>query len=271
MLVDAHFHADDLAGLFADFASAYRGLGVTGLASAHDEAGFARTKSLMAGAGPYRLSYGIHPQLPLMDTAQAVATRAAAGELDAIGECGFDFYGDNRYCSREPANAKLQREAFEFQLALAERHDLPVVLHLRRASDLLFSYARRLARLRGVILHGWTGPANEALDFLKRCPVARFSFGTAILNGNRKSRASAAALPLGALLTESDAPFQPPRAEPKPGAPLMRAYSDFSDIARILGELSALRDMEAARLAEEIGRNFNEKGLFPESAPARGL
>jgi TatD DNase family protein len=212
----------------------------------------------MAGAGPFLFSFGLHPQLPVMDEAGLLDTLAASGQLAAIGECGFDFFGDVPQRVRNDETLRTQALVFEFQLELAERHNLPLVLHLRRADDLLFGYARRLSRLPALILHSWGGPANEALDFLARCPNAKFSFGGTILNGNKKARASAAALPAGAILSETDAPFQPPREAPLPGARLIREYSTIEDLPATLRELAGLRSIPVDQIREQINTNFME-------------
>jgi TatD DNase family protein len=258
MLVDAHFHADDLYGHDPDFPRRYREAGVVGLASVHDDAGLEETRRIMASAGPYLITFGLHPQLPIMDEADRLETLAASGQLAGIGECGFDFFGDVPQRVRNDANLRTQTQVFEFQLELAERHGLPLVLHLRRADDLLFGYARRLSHLPALILHSWGGPANEALDFLARCPNTRFSFGGTILNGNKKARASAAALSAGAILSETDAPFQPPREAPLPGARLVREYSTIEDLPATLGELAGLRCVPVAQIQEQIHTNFME-------------
>jgi len=157
---------------------------------------------------------------------------------------------------RSPAHVARQKEAFDRQLALAERAGLPLVIHLRAALDLAFYYARRLARLKAIIFHSWPGPANEALALLARCPNALFSFGGSVLNGNKKARASAAALPATALLTETDAPFQPPRTAPRPGARLLRPYSSQADLRLTLAELAALRGCAPEAIEEAVELNF---------------
>lgn len=267
--VDAHFHADVLARHEPKAAALYREMGIVGLASAHDSAGYGRTREIMAGAGPLFVSFGIHPQLPVMDESGRLEELAASGGIDAIGECGFDFYGDTPERVRNGPNERAQRGAFEFQLSLAIRHRLPMVLHLRKATDLLFEYAQDLARLPALVLHSWNGPPNEAAALLGRCPAALFSFGTSILNGNKKSRACAAGLPLEALLTETDAPFQPPREAPLPGARLSRAYSSFEDLPRIVAEIAGLRSMPTEAVREAFRRNF--LGVFRATTDPSGI
>ena len=258
MLVDAHFHADDLYGHDPEFPRRYREAGVVGLASVHDGTGLRETRRIMAGAGLCLISFGLHPQLPVMDEADRLESLTASGQIAAIGECGFDFFGDVPQRVRNDENLRTQKRVFEFQLELAERYSLPLVLHLRRADDLLFSFARRLSRLPAVILHSWGGPANEARDFSVRCPNAKFSFGGTILNGNKKARASAAALPARAILSETDAPFQPPREAPLPGARLLREYSTLEDLPMTLRELAGLRAIDPVRMQEQINTNFTE-------------
>ena len=263
MYIDAHFHADDLAAVDPGFTLAYRETGVLGLASVHDRAGLEATRLIMAGAGTYLVSFGLHPQLPVMDEADGLAREAATGSIAAIGECGFDFFGDTPACVRNPENERIQRQVFEFQLDLAIRLGLPMVLHLRRADDLLFEYSRRLSRLPALILHSWPGPANEALDLLARCPRALFSFGNSVVNGNNKARSSAAALPLASILTETDAPYQPPRGPAPAGArgfrrPLLRAYSTVYDLPPVVAELASLRGQTPESIEAAVERNFRE-------------
>lgn len=256
--VDAHFHADDLYRVAPGELAAYRGLGIVGLASAHDPEAWGLSKKLSAERGPWLSTFGIHPQAPSMEHADFLSELAATGQLAAIGECGFDYYGDQALRTRGGEGERLQRQAFEFQLGLAREYGLPLVLHLRRSTDELFRYARELARLPALILHSWVGPANEALDFLARVPRAKFSFGTSILNGNRKASSSAANLPSESILTETDAPFQPPRASALPHAPLLRGHSTFSDLPRIVQTLAELRSEDAATVQSAVARNFTE-------------
>ncbi len=139
---------------------------------------------------------------------------------------------------RNAENLAAQRSAFEYQLGLAERYGLPLVLHVRRALDLVFEYAPRLKRIPAALLHSWSGPLAEARSLLAKGVPAYFSFGAPVLNGNRKARESCALLPADRVLLETDAPWQPPRG------------ADFCT----LEHLALIRD-EAARL----------RGISPEA------
>jgi len=272
VLIDAHFHADDLLSYEA-FPADFFAAGNLGLASCHDRSGFDRTCELTNALPPaisaarmptslpknrLLISFGLHPQLAVFDELETLESLASQGCLAAIGECGFDFFGDRPERVRTAINERIQCSVFETQLKLAHIYNLPLVLHLRKATDLVFRYSKQLRRLPGLIFHGWTGPANEALAILERCPLARFSFGTGLINGNKKSLACVCRLPASALLTESDAPYQPPRALPQPGAALLRGWSRPADVARILAFMAESREQAPEDLATAIYHNFLE-------------
>ncbi|UCC25715.1 MAG: TatD family hydrolase [Gemmatimonadales bacterium] len=74
----------------------------------------------------------------------------------AVGECGLDFHYDF-------APRASQVEVLERQVALAERYDLPLVIHSRSADSEMCSVLRGLPPgIRGV-LHCFTG-GDELLD-----------------------------------------------------------------------------------------------------------
>ena len=74
----------------------------------------------------------------------------------AIGEIGIDLYWDKSFL-------KQQQEAFRFQIRLAIKNDLPIVIHCREAFDEIFEILNQenCDTLRG-IFHCFTGDLNQA-------------------------------------------------------------------------------------------------------------
>ena len=74
----------------------------------------------------------------------------------AIGEIGIDLYWDKSFL-------KQQQEAFRFQIRLAIKNDLPIVIHCREAFDEIFEILNEenCENLRGVF-HCFTGDLNQA-------------------------------------------------------------------------------------------------------------
>jgi hypothetical protein len=119
---------------------------------------------------------------------------------------GFEFFGDRPEWIRNEENLKSQRDFFEFQLALAIDAGLPLLVHMRKATDVLLGYAPRLRQLPSLIFHGWPGRIHDANAFLLKGVNAFFSFGTPLLR--QAARPEFAALPRDPFGT--DAPCSPP-------------------------------------------------------------
>jgi TatD DNase family protein len=254
MFADAHIHLVDLEGRDPAFAARFAAGPYLACAASHDEGEFHRTVELAAAVDAARpslpalsLSFGIHPQWAVWKNADFLATLAAGRRISAIGEAGFDFFGDRPERVRNEENERVQRDVFEFQLALAERHGLPMVLHVRKAMDRVFAASKRLARLPAIVLHSYQGTAREGADLLARGANAYFSFGAAILNGHKRAIEACALLPEDRLLSETDAPWQPPRGSP---------YCRFEAIADVVRGMAALRGTDAAYLEAVLETNF---------------
>jgi TatD DNase family protein len=249
---DAHIHLADLLERDPGFPERLMGRRWRCCASSHDEAEWGRVEALRPRLPPFVSSFGIHPQSPGFGNADFLARLAAEGRIAAIGEVGFDFFADRPERTRNAENERAQRAAFEYQLALAERLGLPLLLHLRKAMDQAFAYAPRLRRLPAAIFHSFAGSARDAESLVARGVPAFFSFGAPILNGNKRAAAACAAVPAERLLAETDAPWQPPRR----ASPDAAGYCRAEDIGAIILGMSRIREVPAENLSEVLVRNF---------------
>jgi TatD DNase family protein len=156
----------------------------------------------------------------------------------AIGETGLDYYRD--YAPRDD-----QRGAFESQLDLAARLDLPVAIHTRAAEDDTFSVLREHAdRLPAVILHCFSAPGrlDEVVERRYLCSFA----GNVTYPKATDLQHAARELPADLLLVETDAPFlspQPVRGKPNEPANVVHT-------ARRLAELRGIAYEELERTVE---------------------
>jgi TatD DNase family protein len=244
---DAHAHPKDLLALDPDAELERRGLGISCAASAWNEEEFLFQERLAldsssAGAPPIALCFGAHPQLLRGDAAAALAAVSFLGRLAAerriaaVGEIGFDFF-DAAY--RETAEA--QDAVFVRQLAVAREFRLPCVLHLRRAMHKAFEHSAELAALPAVVFHSYSGTAAEAESLVKRGINAYFSFGTPVFLNHKRAMEACASVASDRLLTETDAPYQPPRG---------KSRSSWSDLSAVISAVAALRSAAGADCAE---------------------
>jgi len=256
-VADAHIHLVDLLDRDPGFPERIAaragegGYGWTCCAASHDEPEWERSEILRARLPPFVSTFGIHPQWAVWKNADFLARLAAERRIAAIGEAGFDFFGDRPERVRNADNEGAQRAVFEHQLDLAERFDLPILLHLRKAMDMAFLYAPRLRRLPGAIFHSFSGTTRDAESLLAKGVNAYFSFGAPVLNGNKRAASACASVPAERILAETDAPWQPP-ARAAGGGDFCRA----EDLEPIIEGMARIRGVGAERLAESVGRNF---------------
>jgi TatD DNase family protein len=185
-------------------------------------------RALAEGAPPILPCFAVHPQMPgpgddlrhFNPPLELLERLAAGGRLRAVGEAGFDLYGPE---FRE--TEKLQDELFARHLETALNYGLPLVIHVRRAMRKIFACSAPLKKLPAVIFHSWPGTLGEGEALLRRGINAYFSFGAVILLNHKEARRCCASFPADRLLTETDAPSQPPRG---------REFSRWADLPLIL-------------------------------------
>ena len=167
---------------------------IIGIAEAHDGIWFAS---------------GVHPNNAAdldPDWADDVIEKAAHPKCRAIGEIGVDYYRE--YCPHD-----IQREVFIRQLEIAAELDLPVIIHCRSAYDDLWPILS--AWLKGG--HGRTGVLH-AFDETAERAMAAVELGMKIGMGgpytyrkkNERRFEIAEAVPLEAILLETDCPYLSP-------------------------------------------------------------
>jgi TatD DNase family protein len=167
----------------------------------------------------------------------------------AVGEIGLDGFVPGLDAAR-------QEHFYREQLALAHRHGLPVLLHVRRSADRLLKQLRRTA-VTG-IAHAFNGSTQQAGEFVRL--GFRLGFGgTVTFERALQIRRLARELPLSALVLETDAPDIPPHwlyttAEQR-AAGLTQGRNEPGELPRIAGVLAGLRGMAPPALAAATVEN----------------
>lgn len=97
-----------------------------------------------------------------------------AGKLWAIGETGID--------RAYPEFLELQKELFHWHLDLAEKHQLPLVIHSVRAGADFLQILKERKPTTAWIFHDFRGNEQLMKDLLRLHPKCYFSFGMSIDN-----------------------------------------------------------------------------------------
>ena len=257
--IDTHCHLDapeftaDLPAVRARARQAGVGLCVWPAVRAAD---FERVQALATAHGD-AYALGIHPLFTPHATEQDLqaleqALNQAQGDphLVAVGEIGLDGFVPGLDMAR-------QQHFYRAQLALAQRHGLPVLLHVRRSADALLSGLRQCPVVGG-LAHAFNGSRQQADQFMAM--GFKLGFGGALtFERALQLRRLASDMPLNALVLETDAPDIPPRwlyrtqAERAQGAVMGR--NEPAELVRIAQCLAELRGMPLADLAQASTAN----------------
>lgn len=285
MWIDTHCHLDaaELAPWFTPNAAYARyrraGAALQSVAlcvlPAVEAANFDAVRAL-AHAGGDAYALGIHPlyvaqaqEADLATLDAALAAHASDPHLVAVGEIGLDFFVP-ALCT--PALRERQQFFYRAQLKLAKKHGLPVLLHVRRSADELLKHLRGVFAGAGSgcggIAHAFNGSAQQAQAFIDL--GFRLGFGGALtFERALQLRRLATALPLCALVLETDSPDMPPHwlytTAAQRAAGQAQGINTPAELPRIGAVLAGLRGIEVKALAEAT--TANALAALPRLAP----
>lgn len=157
-----------------------------------------------------RASIGIHPheaanfsETELQWQLEKLAQLASEPEVVAVGECGFDFY----YNEKNECFSR-QKLLLEGQIAIALQHDLPMSFHVREAFDEFWSVFEQHEGLRGV-LHSFTDRTVHLEKALQHGLFIGVN-GIATFTNHTWQKELFKSIPLENVVVETDAPFLTP-------------------------------------------------------------
>lgn len=118
----------------------------------------------------------------------------------AIGEIGLDFYNKNN----KQNSFEKQKLFFAKQLIIAKHHDLPVIIHNRKAHDQCIFMLKEQNITAGII-HAFNGSIQQAEKYIEMGFMLGFG-GMLTFERSTKLRKLAEQLPLESIVLETDAP-----------------------------------------------------------------
>jgi TatD DNase family protein len=159
-----------------------------------------------------------------------------------IGEIGLDYF-------LEGLDPHKQEYFFHTQLDLAQKYQLPVVLHVRRSQDAILKALRR-RKIPSGIAHAFNGSFQQAEQFIELGFKLGFG-GAATYERALQIRRLLAELPLNSIVTETDSPDIPPAWLREEGIP----FNEPAFVVRIAKELAAIRGISNSEFASSAWRN----------------
>ncbi len=192
---------------------------------------------------------GIHPlysnqlqpgDLEIVD--QQIAQSLSDPRFVGVGEIGLDYFV-------EDLDPQQQDLIFNAQLDLAEKYQLPVILHVRRSQDAILKALRR-RNIPGGIAHAFNGSTQQAEQFIALGFKLGFG-GAATYERALQIRRLLRDLPLESIVTETDAPDIPPAWLRSEGI----RFNEPAFLPRIARELAVIRGIDEMTFARAVWSN----------------
>ncbi|QWD66740.1 TatD family hydrolase [Polynucleobacter sp. MWH-Aus1W21] len=159
-----------------------------------------------------------------------------------VGEIGLDYFVEN-------LDPHKQEFFFNAQLDLAQKYQLPVILHVRRSQDAILKALRR-RNISGGIAHAFNGSFQQAEQFIELGFKLGFG-GAATYERALQIRRLLKELPLDSIVTETDSPDIPPAWLREEGI----AFNEPAFVERIAKELASIRGVDDAEFASAVWSN----------------
>ena len=148
-----------------------------------------------AGLHPVYIDNHLEAHLTLLES------RLHTPECVAVGECGLDRFVKN-------PDYKKQHTFFVAQIELAAKFKLPLIIHARNAvQDVTLAIKSVTANTAGVI-HSYNGSLQQAKQLIDLGYLVSFG-GAVTYDRATRLKKLIKALPLDAIMVETDAPDQP--------------------------------------------------------------
>ncbi|MCF6281185.1 MAG: TatD family hydrolase [Candidatus Polarisedimenticolaceae bacterium] len=249
-MIDTHVHIDDQRFDHdrLEVIERAKAAGITRqIVPAIKAAWWPRLKACCSSDNTLLPTYGLHPMFVKQHQASDLTLLSEwlrSEPAVAVGECGLDFYAGK-------ADQKQQHDYFEVQLDLARQFGLPVIIHARRSVEDVIKILRKKPGLHGV-LHSYSGSYEQAVQLIDLGFVMGFG-GPATNPHSTRLHQTIKALPLEAIVLETDAPDQPCYVHRK-------HRNEPAELLHIASHISHLRKIELTRLIEAT--TDNSRHLF---------
>lgn len=197
-------------------------------------------------ASKYPLFYptaGLHPSeasIHWQEDMLYLADFIAKHKVYAIGECGLDYhYGKDDY--------ELQKELFIAQIKLSIEQHLPLIIHMRDATQDTYDILKQFKGQAYGVMHCYSGSWEMAKEFMKL--GFKISLGGPVTFKNAKeSKIVAKEIDLSQLLIETDCPYLAP-------VPFRGTRNESSYVHYVCEEIARIKSMDAEIVAKQTEQN----------------
>jgi TatD DNase family protein len=159
----------------------------------------------------------------------------------AVGEIGLDFYWDKTFANQ-------QYESFRWQIELAIKKDLPIVIHTRNAMQETINVVKEYKNARG-IFHCFSGSYESAKEIIK----AGFylGIGGVVTYKNAGLAEVLQKIDLQHLVLETDSPYLTP-------VPFRGKRNESSYLKYVVEKIAEIKNCSVKEVVEITSENANK-------------
>lgn len=172
----------------------------------------------------------------------------------AIGETGLDYH----YERREQHRFR-QKIWFQWQINLADKRGLPLILHIRMANEDAIAILRKnRKKLHGGMCHCFSGGPDEAKIFTEELGLHLGIGGTLLMKPeiSEPLRQSVVAVPLEYLLLETDGPYvKPVKPEDISGKKWTKARNTGLILPAVAAKIAEIKGVTADEVMKTAADN----------------
>jgi TatD DNase family protein len=187
---------------------------------------------------------GLHPtsvKENFMDELNIVTELLEKETFYGIGETGIDLYWDKTFLAQ-------QKESFIFQIELAKKYNLPLIIHVRESFNEVFEIVDQMndSSLKG-IFHCFSGNYEQALKIIEYGGF-KLGIGGVVTFKNTGLDKVISQIDLEHLVLETDAPYLAP-------VPFRGQRNECSYILNIAQKIAEIYKTSVEKVAETTSRN----------------
>lgn len=192
----------------------------------------------------FKIAFGWYPEDALKVTKEDMEyleNAAKNHQIDVLGEIGLDYHNDKSYKDK-------QIQLFKDQIAIANKYNLPIAIHMREASGDCMDILKSDPKTR-IIFHCYSGSAETLKEALKLNSLISFA-GPITFKNNKQGPENVKICPVDRILSETDSPYLAP--VPKRGKRNQPAFVQYT-----VGKIAEIKEMDEEELKEQIEKNFD--------------
>lgn len=246
--IDTHAHLYDEAfdGDLDEVVGKIKGSGVVKcILPAIDSTSFARQQEVAAKYGCFTpQAMGLHPTSVgenWKEELDFALSEIEKGGYIAVGEIGVDGYWSRDFIAQ-------QKEVFRVQMEVAYKKNLPVIIHVREATEEVFQVLDSLGgNIPRGVFHAFSG-SWETYDRLSRYGDFMVGIGGVVTYKNAGVAKSIENIPLERIVLETDCPYLTP-------VPMRGKRNDSSYLAYIAEKIAQVKGVSLEEVAQATTAN----------------